>query len=43
MSVQDAKELALRIPMYPAMSVLDTQHSLQDAKLESGKEQGQSK
>jgi hypothetical protein len=43
MSIQDAKELALRVPRYPTMSVLYTQHSLQDGKLESGKEQGQSK
>jgi hypothetical protein len=43
MSVQDDKELALRIPRYRAMSVLYTQHSLQDAQLESGEEPGQSK
>jgi hypothetical protein len=41
-SVQDANKVGAQDSRYPAMSVLYTQHSLQDAKLESGEEQGPS-
>jgi hypothetical protein len=42
MSLQGSNELALRIPGYPTMSALYTQHSSQEAKLESGDVQDQS-